>query len=82
MSNLILNQLIKNLEDTVIVSEKNTIAEFDKFVDTGSYTLNALLSGSMYGGMPSNKVICFNGQPTTGKNIFFVVYSQLFSGTR
>ena len=37
-----------------------------QWIDTGSYVLNALLSGSIYGGLPANKIfpepcykICF-----------------------
>ena len=30
----------------------------DTFIDTGSYIFNALLSGSIYGGLPSSKDYC------------------------
>lgn len=41
-----------------------------KFIDTGSHIFNALLSGSIYGGMPSNKITAFAGESGTGKTFF------------
>ena len=40
------------------------------FVDTGSYAFNALLSGSLYGGMPDNKITALAGESATGKTYF------------
>jgi len=40
------------------------------FVDTGSYILNALISGSIYGGLPSNKITALAGESSTGKTFF------------
>lgn len=37
------------------------------FIDTGSYTLNALLSGSIYGGVPSNTITTLYGESGVGK---------------
>ena len=39
-------------------------------IDTGSYMLNAVLSGSIYGGVPDNKVTAFAGESATGKTYF------------
>lgn len=38
------------------------------FVDTGSYALNALASGDMFGGLPRNKFIMACGRKGTGKS--------------
>jgi RecA/RadA recombinase len=40
------------------------------YVDTGSYIFNALCSGSIYGGLPSNKVTALAGESSTGKTFF------------
>ena len=40
------------------------------FVDTGSYIFNALLSGSIYGGIANNKIIAIAGESATGKTYF------------
>ena len=48
----------------------NTFGDVETWVDTGSYVLNALLSGSIYGGIPSNKIIALAGESSTGKTFF------------
>ena len=40
------------------------------FIDTGSYIFNALLSGSLYGGLPQNKITALAGESATGKTFF------------
>ncbi len=42
------------------------------FIGTGSYSLNALLSGSVYGGLPANKVTALAGEPSTGKTFYAI----------
>ena len=57
-------------EDTKILADGGASAEFSGHIDTGSYALNALLSGSIYGGVPNNKVTAFAGESATGKTFF------------
>ena len=40
------------------------------FIDTGSHVFNALLSGSLYGGIPNNKIMALAGESATGKTYF------------
>jgi RecA/RadA recombinase len=40
------------------------------FIDTGSYALNAILSGSIKKGLPDNRSVMFAGEPATGKTFF------------
>jgi len=67
-----LRELIKELkdEDTSLAVDGNGSAEFGGFIDTGSYALNAVLSGSLFGGVPDNKVTAFAGESATGKTYF------------
>ena len=53
-----------------IVSDGVAAGDVDHYVDTGSYIFNALCSGSLYGGIPSNKVTAFAGETSTGKTFF------------
>ena len=53
-----------------IVSEGVAAGDVDTFVDTGSYVFNALLSGSLYGGLPKNKITAIAGESATGKTFF------------
>ena len=46
--------------------------DVESFIDTGSYIFNALLSGSLYGGLPSNKITAFAGESSTGKTYFLM----------
>ena len=57
-------------EDTKILSDGGASAEYSGCIDTGSYALNAVLSGSIYGGVPNNKVTAFAGESSTGKTFF------------
>lgn len=64
--------LFDNLLDSIdneyagVVSD-GTSADVSGWTDTGSMSLNALLSGSIFGGMPDNKVTALAGEPSTGK---------------
>ena len=44
--------------------------DVNSYIDTGSYIFNALLSGSIYGGLPSNKITALAGESATGKTYF------------
>ena len=71
MSNFFTN-LVEQLkdEDTTILDDGSASAEYSGCIDTGSYALNAVLSGSIYGGVPNNKVTAFAGESATGKTFF------------
>ena len=53
-----------------IVSDGVAAGDVDQFVDTGSYIFNALLSGSLNGGLPMNKITALAGESATGKTFF------------
>ncbi|MGA1047289.1 MAG: hypothetical protein ACO3UU_04715 [Minisyncoccia bacterium] len=40
------------------------------WIDTGSYVINALISGSVYGGIPKGRVTMLAGESMTGKSLF------------
>ena len=44
--------------------------DVEQYIDTGSYVFNALLSGSIYGGLPANKITALAGESATGKTFF------------
>ena len=48
------------------------------YVDTGSYIFNALCSGSIYGGIPQNKITAIAGESATGKTFFVLGVCQAF----
>ncbi len=67
-----LKQIIKETgnEQASLVSEGVEACDVDSFRDTGSYMFNALLSGSINGGLPSNKITAIAGESATGKTFF------------
>ena len=60
---------VKDIDSSVLADGENA-AEFSGYIDTGCFMLNAVLSGSIYGGVPNNKVTAFAGEPATGKTFF------------
>ena len=67
-----LNNVIKEFDNEFasIVDEGIAAGDCSTFVDTGSYILNALVSGSIFGGLPQNKVTALAGETSTGKTFF------------
>lgn len=55
-----------------IVDDGVAAGDVSGFIGTGSYSLNALLSGSIYGGLPDNKVTALAGEPSTGKTFYAI----------
>ena len=65
-----LKEVTKGIDNTNILEEGGNSSEFSGTVDTGSYILNAAMSGSLYGGVPNNKITAFAGESATGKTFF------------
>jgi len=67
-----LNTIIKELDNEFasVVDDGIAAGDCSSFVDTGSYILNALISGSIFGGFPSNKITALAGESGTGKTFF------------
>lgn len=52
------------------IAEDSVCGDVDKWVDTGSYTFNAIVSGSIFKGLPCNKILGLVGTESTGKTFF------------
>ena len=50
----------------------------EQFVDTGSYIFNGLVSGSIFGGVSSNKITAIAGESSTGKTFFSLAVVKNF----
>jgi len=61
-----------------IVSDGLATADISGFVDTGSYVFNALVGGSIYSGIPQNKITAIAGESATGKTFFVLGVVQAF----
>ena len=69
-----LKQVIKSSgnEFASIVEDGLDASDVKDYVDSGSYIFNALLSGSIYGGIPDNKIVALAGESATGKTYFSI----------
>ena len=54
------------------------IDETETYVDTGSYIFNALVSGSLFGGVSGNKITAIAGESSTGKTFFSLAVVKNF----
>ena len=54
------------------------IDETERYIDTGSYIFNGLVSGSIYGGVSSNKITAIAGESSTGKTFFSLAVVKNF----
>ena len=75
-----IQNMIKNIgdENTSVASEGISSAEYSGFTDTGSYILNAALSGTIHGGMPNNKILALAGPEAVGKTFFALGIARNF----
>lgn len=73
-----LKEVFKLNEFAQPASEGIIAGDFCGFVDSGSYTLNALLSGSIWGGYPQNKITALAGPSGVGKTFFSLTAIKLF----
>jgi RecA/RadA recombinase len=72
-----LKNIIKEIGDdfTKLASD---IDETETYVDTGSYIFNALVSGSIFGGVSGNKITAIAGESSTGKTFFSLAVVKNF----
>lgn len=57
----------KKLSPLATFLSESKIASVESWIDTGCLALNAIISKSLYGGIPDNKVVLISGEATTGK---------------
>lgn len=50
--------------------DKDTLSTVKTWIDTGSYVLNSIISGSRNGGIPKGRVTLIAGESMTGKSFF------------
>jgi RecA/RadA recombinase len=72
-----LKDIVKEIgnEYTQLASD---IDETERYVDTGSYIFNGLVSGSIYGGVSGNKITAIAGESSTGKTFFSLAVVKNF----
>jgi len=75
-----LKEIVKEIGDdyTKLASD---IDDTETYVDTGSYIFNALVSGSIFGGVSGNKITAIAGESSTGKTFFSLAMVKNFLNT-
>ncbi len=72
-----LKEIVKEIGDeyTKVASD---IEENERFIDTGSYIFNGLVSGSIFGGVSSSRITAIAGESSTGKTYFSLAVVKNF----
>jgi RecA/RadA recombinase len=78
MSNFLKSILKDSGNEHASLASDGLEADISGFVDTGSYSFNALLSGTIHGGMPDNKILGIAGESATGKTYFALGIARQF----
>ena len=75
-----LQNIVKEIDNEYasLVSDGVAAGDTSNFINTGSYIFNALVSGSVYGGIPGNKITALAGESSTGKTYFCLGIVQYF----
>ena len=78
-----LKSVIKEVgnEYASLVTDGVEAGDVDSYIDTGSYIFNALLSGTIHGGLPANKITALAGESATGKTYFLMGMVKNFLDT-
>ena len=72
-----LKDIVKEIGDdfTQLAADIN---EEEQYIDTGSYIFNGLVSGSIFGGVSTNKITAIAGESSTGKTFFSLAVVKNF----
>lgn len=60
--------MVKSIDDTAEIIEDSAYSNIDDWIPTGNYLLNASISGSLFGGIPSGRVTTLAGESGCGKS--------------
>lgn len=75
-----ISDIIKDIGDEHATLASD-IDETEAYVDSGSFIFNALISGSIYGGISANKITAIAGESSTGKTFFSLAVVRNFLDT-
>jgi len=66
-----LHDVVKEIDnDYAGLLSEGSVGDIGGYIDSGSHIFNALVSGSIFGGIPSNKITAIAGESSTGKTFF------------
>ncbi|NBP12948.1 AAA family ATPase [bacterium] len=62
-------KILDDLNPDAQFLDENTLSTVKEWIDTGCMALNAIISGSLYGGIPMGRIIGFAGPQACGKTL-------------
>lgn len=62
-------KILDDLNPDAQFLDENSLSSVKEWIDTGSYALNAIISGSLYGGIPMGRLTGFVGPESCGKTL-------------
>jgi RecA/RadA recombinase len=62
-------KVLSDLNPEAAFLDDNSLSSVSDWIDTGSYALNAIISGSLYGGIPMGRLTGFVGPESCGKTL-------------
>lgn len=57
-----LDTLLTKINPKGSIITHNTFSRIDEYISSGNYLLNAQLTGSLFGGIPNSRSVCFAGE--------------------
>jgi len=72
-----LKEIVKEIGDDYTQLAKDIDGE-ERYIDTGSYIFNGLVSGSIFGGVSSSRITAIAGESSTGKTYFSLAVVKNF----
>jgi len=61
--------VLDSLNPEATFLDENSLSNVSEWIDTGSYALNAIISGSLFGGIPMGRLTGFIGPESCGKTL-------------
>ena len=65
-------ELVSSIDKSAEILSESKTAVIKDYINTGSYILNACMTGSLFKGIPTGRVITFAGSPGAGKSFLAV----------
>ena len=75
-----LKDIVKEIGDDYIQLASD-LSDSEQYIDTGSLVFNGLVSGSIFGGVSSNRITAIAGESSTGKTFFSLAVAKNFLDT-
>lgn len=63
----VLSSIMSKVDKDITTLSETSYAKIDDYISTGSYILNACVSGSLFKGVPNRRIVTFVGEEGTGK---------------